>query len=263
MATNKKHTEDKFYTKKEIVKLIINNIKLDDYDLIIEPSAGDGSFINYIDKYNYIAIDISPEDNRIIKKDWFGFELESKYKKVLVLGNPPFGNQGGLAMKFIIKSSSLGVDTIAFILPKSFKKKTIQNRVPQKYHLIKEIDIDDNSFTLLGENYSVPCVFQIWKKKDFNREIIKLPTKSKYFDFVKKNENPDISFRRVGFYAGLIYDDIDKSEQSHYFIKSNGNMDIQKIKEILNSLKWEHNNTAGPRSIGKGELILEFEKKVV
>jgi hypothetical protein len=76
-------------------------------------------------------------------------------------------------------------------------------------------------------------------------------------EFVKKNENPDYSFRRVGFYAGKIYDEIDeKSEQSHYFIKSS-----LIIKNYLNDFTWEHNNTAGPRSIGKSEIIKILEEK--
>ena len=112
-------------------------------------------------------------------------------------------------------------------------------------------------------HYSVPCVFQVWEKMENDREIIILPTKTKYFNFVGKDDKPDFSFRRVGYYAGLIYDDVDKSEQSHYFIKTNDNLDKNTIKDIISNLKWEHNNTSGPRSIGKGELIVEFEKKVI
>lgn len=87
----------------------------------------------------------------------------------------------------------------------------------------------------------------------------KLKTKSNLITFVKKTDNPDYSFRRVGFYAGMIYDDINgKSEQSHYFIKSSDD-----IKKFLKNYKWNHNNTTGPRSIGKSEIIKiveEYEK---
>jgi len=264
MSKNKKHENDKFYTKKNVVKKLISNLKLGVYDIIIEPSAGDGSFIDYIEDYNYIAIDIQPENNRIIKMDWFDFKLDKNYNKILVLGNPPFGNQGSLAMNFIKKCSDLKAYHIAFILPKSFKKESVKNRIPSNYHMILEINIPDESFTLNNIDYSVPCIFQIWERRDIIREKIKLPTKTKYFDFVKKQDKPDISFRRVGFYAGHIYDNTsDKSDQSHYFIKSNGYMSLIDIKSILKSIKWEHDNTSGPRSIGKGELIIEFEKKVI
>ena len=118
------------------------------------------------------------------------------------------------------------------------------------------MDLEDDSFTLLGEDYSVPSVFQVWKRESFNRPKLNLKTKSEFIEFVKKNENPDYSFRRVGFYAGKIFDEVvDKSEQSHYFIKSNDS-----VKEFLNNYSWGHNNTAGPRSIGKYEIVDLIEK---
>jgi hypothetical protein len=178
-----------------------------------------------------------------------------------VIGNPPFGNQSSLALKFIKKCDELEIHTIAFILTKSFKKETTQNKIPLNYYLVYQIDLDDNSFLLDGKDYKVPSIFQIWERKTKKRLIVKKNITTKYFDFVKKEDNPDISFRRVGFYAGTIYDEIeDKSKQSHYFIKAN--MDLKKMKKILKSIEWKHNNTAGPKSIGKGELIEEFEKLV-
>jgi hypothetical protein len=255
MARNKKHKNDKFYTKNHIAVELISLIDLSKYDCIIEPSAGKGSFSKNIKHENLISLDIDPEDNTISKMDWFEFQY-IKNGKVLVIGNPPFGNQGSLALNFIKKCDELKVDTIAFILPKSFKKETIKNKIPQFYHLIKEIDLDDNSYTLLDNNYSVPSIFQIWDRKDINREKTKLKTKSDLISFVKKTDNPDFSFRRVGFYAGMIYDEIsEKSEQTHYFIKSS-----KEIKEFLKNYKWNHNNTAGPRSIGKSEIIKIIEE---
>lgn len=255
MARNKKHKNDKFYTKSHVAIELISLIDLSKYDCIIEPSAGKGSFSKNINHENLISLDIDPEDNSISKMDWFEFQY-IKNGKVLVIGNPPFGNQGSLALNFIKKCDELKVDTIAFILPKSFKKETFKNKIPDFYHLVKEINLDDNSYTLLDNDYSVPSIFQVWDRKDFVREKTELKTKSDLILFVKKTDNPDYSFRRVGFYAGMIYDEIaEKSEQSHYFIKSS-----KEIKDFLKSYKWDHNNTAGPRSIGKSEIIKIIEE---
>ena len=262
MARNKKHINDKFYTKTEVANELILSIKdISMYDLIIEPSAGDGKFYDILSKNhkNVIGLDIEPEHPKIIKQDWFDYKFDKPYRKVLVIGNPPFGNQSSLAMKFIKKCDELEIDTIAFILTKSFKKETTQNKIPLNYNLTYQSDLNDNSFLLDGKDYKVPSVFQIWKRTTERRTIIKKSTKSKYFDFVKKEDNPDISFRRVGFYAGTIYDDIkNKSPESHYFMKSN--IDKEELKNILTSIIWKHNNTAGPRSIGKAELIEKFNE---
>ena len=95
-------------------------------------------------------------------------------------------------------------DTISFILPKSFKKESIKNKIPLNYHCLFEKDLPINSFiTKDNENYNVPCVFQIWIKKNTNR--IKLQKlQPNQFKFVKKIDNHDFSVRRVGGTSGFI-----------------------------------------------------------
>ena len=79
--------------------------------------------------------------------------------------------------------------------------------------------------------------------------------------FVKKTENPDISFRRVGVNAGMMDINIDiQSSESNYFIKFTNNKSIGDNIDLLKLIKFNHNNTVGPRSISKQELIKEFNK---
>jgi hypothetical protein len=258
MARIRKEKNDKFYTKEHVAIKLLGLLDLSEYNCIIEPSAGNGSFSKNISHDNLISLDIEPEDSSITKMNWFDFQFD-KVGKTLVVGNPPFGNQGSLALNFIKKCNDLAVDTIAFILPKSFKKDTYKNKIPEFYHLDYELDLEDDSYLLIDKSYSVPSVFQIWVRKSEPREKAILKTNSDLIKFVKKTEDPDYSFRRVGFYAGSIYDQInEKSEQSHYFIKSS-----DEIKDFLKDYRWVHNNTAGPRSIGKSEIVRiveEYEK---
>lgn len=252
MAKIKRDFLDKFYTKDNIVNICLNELNLSKFRTIVEPSAGSGSFSKKIN--NCIAFDIEPENENIIKKDFlyidlfFWFEMK---RPILVVGNPPFGRQSSMVIKFIKKSCGFA-DTIAFILPKSFKKQSMMNKIPLNYHLMKSIDLPENCFLLNGRDYDVPCVFQVWERSNIIREIDK-KLSPKSFTFVKKGDNPDFSFRRVGVYAGRISSVInDKSDQSHYFLKANNPSDLlEKIEKI----KWDHNNTTGPRSISKQELI--------
>ena len=260
---NRKLT-DKFYTKSTIVEDCLNsfknNIKINDDDICIEPSAGNGSFIHGIKNMftNYKFYDIEPENDEIKKEDFLKINFENKkYNRVHIIGNPPFGRQSSLAIKFIKKSSEF-CDTISFILPKSFKKDSLRKHFPLNFHLIFEKDLPKNSFSINGKEHDVPCVYQIWIKKINNREIKKKEIPKSY-KFVKKTEPHDISFRRVGVNAGKI-DKIttEKSIQSHYFIKFDKEISdklIDKLSDILFSCK---ENTAGPRSISKQELIKEF-----
>ncbi len=278
----KRNTIDKFYTKNNIVELCLNifkqHIKLDINELIIEPSAGDGSFSNKIKKLteNYIFLDIEPINdilnndilnndilnNDILKQDYLKFDynqIEKKYDKIHIIGNPPFGRQSNMAIKFIKKSCEF-CDSISFILPKSFKKDSMKNSIPLNFHNIFEIDLPEKSFTLNDVEYDVPCIFQIWIKKTNNRIIMSKLIENN-FEFVKQNEDPHISFRRVGVNAGKI--DIitnEKSIQSHYFIKFKNNKSVDENINLLSNVKFDHNNTVGPKSISKQELIAEFNK---
>jgi len=254
---------DKFYTKKEITNLCLdiinNNLTIDKKeDLIIEPSAGNGAFIEIIKKIcnNYKFFDIEPENIEIIKQDFLSLDYTNiNNKKIHIIGNPPFGRQSSMAIKFI-KYATLFCNSISFILPKSFKKDSLKNKFPLNFHCIYENDLPNNSFLVNNKDHNVPCIFQIWEKKEIKREPnIKLYPIN--YKFVKKDEDPDISFRRVGGKAGFI--DIDsstKSIQSHYFIKFDTFND-----DFLNKLKIlefkNKNNTVGPKSISKQELIKE------
>ncbi len=261
-------TIDKFYTKNNIVdkciELIKNNINILQDDLIIEPSAGNGAFISKIKTLNknYLFYDIEPEHQEVVKQDFLELDINiliNKYNKIHIIGNPPFGRQSSLAIKFIKKCCSFA-SSISFILPKSFKKDSMRKYFLNNYHLIYEIDLVDNSFLVNNKDCDVPCVFQIWEYKTEERNIINKLEPINY-QFVKKNEHPDISFRRVGVYAGSISKDIkEKSEQSHYFIKFTNNKIVDENIEKLKNIKFDFNNTVGPKSISKQELIKEFNK---
>ena len=266
-----RNTIDKFYTKDNIVELcgniIKNKIKILDDDLIIEPSAGNGVFINMIKtlSHNYKFYDIEPDNNsEIIKQDYLNLKYEEFLKThnmVHIIGNPPFGRQSSLAIKFIKKSCEF-CNTISFILPKSFKKKSMHKYFPTNFHLIHEINLPEKSFLVNNIEYDVPCVFQIWEKKDTIRDI-PINNEPINFKFVKKEETPDISFRRVGVNAGNISKNIDtKSFQSHYFIKFTKNKKIDEIITKLKNCNFSHDNTVGPKSISKQELIIEFNKLI-
>ncbi len=266
-----RNTIDKYYTKKEIVKVCLNNIKTNllidkNKDLIIEPSAGNGSFIDGIKEIanNYLFYDLEPENSEIIKQDYFEYDytkIENKYKNIHVIGNPPFGRQSSLAIKFIKKSCEF-CSSISFILPKSFKKESLKKSFPLNFHLIFEMDIPEKSFLVNGVEHDVPCVFQIWEKKTINRiENNKLEPIG--FIFVEKSQSPDISFQRVGGKAGKIDTNInEKSIQSHYFIKFTNGKSIAENISKLSTIIYNFNNTVGPKSISKQELIKEYNIKL-
>lgn len=263
----KRNNIDKFYTKQSVVEQCLTifkkYIKLPHLDktLIIEPSAGNGSFITGIKKIsqNCLFFDLNPDHEDIIKQDYLAYNHSNNPSNLYchVIGNPPFGSQSSLAIKFIKKSCEFA-DSFSFILPKSFKKKSLQSKIPLEFHLLSETDLEKNSFLVENKQHDVPCVFQIWIKKDYNR-ILEPKIQPEHFIFVKKNENPSISVRRVGSNAGKISVSINnKNIQSHYFIKFINSKSLEENIKSLTILNYEFNNTVGPKSISKQELIDKF-----
>ena len=261
-----RNNTEKYYTKNKIVlsciQIISDNISIQNNDVIIEPSAGNGSFsIPLNTTYNNVlAYDLYPEHKDIIQQDYLTFDssdIREKYEKIHVVGNPPFGRQSSLAKKFIKKSCEY-CDTLSLVLPKSFKKDSFQKTFPLRFHMIYQMDLPKQSFQVNGKDYDVPCVFQIWEKREINRTV-KEKLQPTYYTFVKNDANPDISIRRVGVYAGKISKDIvDKSPQSHYFIQLKNGTDVDTFISKYASITFEEDNTVGPKSISKQELIFQL-----
>jgi hypothetical protein len=262
----KRDVIDKFYTKKEVACYIIDLFKqyiiVNKDDLIIEPSAGNGAFIDAIKSLTckYEFYDLEPQHDEIIKQDYLLYNANNtNTQKIHILGNPPFGRQSSFAIKFIKKSCQF-CSSISFILPKSFKKDSLKKTFPLNFHLLCEIDLPEKSFLVNNKEHDVPCILQIWEKKTYAREVSE-KLEPQNFIFVTKTDNPSISFRRVGVNAGTIdINSTNKSVQSHYFIRFTNTNSLEKNLDLLKSIVYDSNNTVGPKSIGKQELIKEFNK---
>ena len=122
-------TIDKFYTNLNIASQCIRwfseNINIENTDVIIEPSAGNGSFIDGLRNIsnNCLFYDIEPEHPDVVKQDFLNYSALNIKRvdpntKIHVVGNPPFGRQSTLAIRFIKNACSFA-NTISFILPNS------------------------------------------------------------------------------------------------------------------------------------------------
>lgn len=245
-----RNIKDQFYTKPEIAKYFVNKIielnpETAEY-LWVEPSAGSGAFLNCI-TYPKIGLDIDPKSTDITEQDFLTWTPPDE--DIILFGNPPFGRQSALAKSFIKKGHFAKI--IAFILPRSFTKPSMFNVFDLEFHCVYSEDVPSNSFLLNDSEYDVPCVFQLWKKKNTPREVSQ---KVNEIGFKYVKDNYDIAIRRVGVNAGKCY--IEKktySPQSHYFIKFDNEIDIIGISEKINCHTFP-TNTVGPRSLSKTEI---------
>ena len=245
---------DQFYTKRTVAldlftkfNAIVLSKGLISNDWL-EPSAGAGAFYDLMPS-NKLGLDLDVKVNNVIKADFLTYNLPKN--NYVVLGNPPFGNNSSLAVKFFNKCALHSV-IIGFVVPKTFKKDSVKSKLDRSFHLIFEEDLGKNSFELNGKDYDVPCVFQIWIKKIDLRTLEKRILVHEDFEFLSKS-TADFAIQRVGVAAGKVKVDFTKyAEASHYFIKAN-----ESVRRIFEKIDWSSvkHNTAGNPSISKSELI--------
>lgn len=264
-----RNTLDKYYTKPAIadhcISLVRTHVTIDPADLIIEPSAGNGAFIQQIKTLspNYTFYDLEPEHAEIRRQDFLTLDiLPLQARPTHIIGNPPFGRQSTLAIKFIKKCCQFA-NSISFILPKSFKKDSMRKYFAANYHLVHEYELPEKSFLVNDIERDVPCVFQIWILRPTPRAAI-IIAEPLHFKFVTPDDSPDISFRRVGINAGTISQEVsNKSIQSHYFIKFTNGLSVPANLDKLTNMTFPFNNTVGAKSISKCEVITKFNSLLV
>lgn len=261
---------DKFYTKTETSKKCIeitgDIYEWDKWDLVLEPSAGNGSFYKQIPVDNKYGLDISPEDEDLVKMDFFDYNTDED--KVLTIGNPPFGRSCSLAIKFFNHASKFS-DVIAFIIPRTFRRISVHNQLNLNFHLIKDEELSCSP-CCFEPKMSVKCCFQIWERRDYKRDKINLVKKHKDWEFLAygpKDDNnqptppdgADFAIRAYGGNCGeIVTEDLQLLRpKSWHFIKSN--IGKEELISILSKLDYSFSkNTARQNSIGKGELVLLY-----
>lgn len=228
--------------------------------LWIEPSAGDGAFLDALGE-RFAALDVAPADARVVRADFLTWK-PSFDGPTIVVGNPPFGRNCSLAVRFFNHAASFA-DAIAFVVPRTFEKESLRRRLDASFWQVGELELAQDVFELDGALRSVPCSFQIWRRMTRLRPLVRPALSHADFAFSTRAA-ADFSFQRVGVNAGVVSKDFStKASASHYFIRdltSDG-----RVAAILRGIDWApiKSRTAGNPSIGKGELVSAYSAAAV
>ena len=186
--------QDQFFTTEKTARYCYNKMLsvLKDLEVneeeytFIEPSAGCCNFYKILPENRRIGIDIEPKGelkNELIKISYLDFMPEDKAKKYIVIGNPPFGLRGNLALRFINHSLKFA-DIVAFILPPLFNStgKGVPMKRVEGYKLAYSEKLPQNSFQYPdGKPVDVATIFQVWTKINCDKIAIKKPKTCKQY----------------------------------------------------------------------------------
>jgi hypothetical protein len=277
LSLTRKEGLDKFYTIPNIVDNCITTLgqlyNWESWDLVVEPSAGSGNFYTKIPSSKKIGMDILPEHSEVKTQDFFTYCPEqSNNKIILTIGNPPFGKVSSLAIKFFNHSAKFS-RVIAFIIPRTFRRISVQNKLDLNFHLVSDTELPLKP-CCFEPPMNVKCCFQVWEKRDQLRELLELKTEHTDWDFLsfgpKDNkgqptppEGADFALRAYGGKCGeIVTIGLDKLRpKSWHWIKSNIN--LEELMTRFKSLDYSQSqNTARQNSIGKGDLVSLYESVV-
>ncbi len=258
---------DQFYTNEDVsikcFEILKKEVNIESYDIQLEPSAGSGSFYKLMNPQKRIGLDIDPKYKGIIQQDFLSYTPTNQ--SYICIGNPPFGRVSSLAIKFFNKCAQFS-DCIAFIIPRTFNKVSVQNKLNLNFILQYSEDLPLNPCCFTPK-MSAKCCFQIWIRSSTPRQMVVYDKTHPDFDFIpygKKDNNnqptppqgADFAIRAYGGECGQIVDQglQNLRPKSWHFIKAN--IDIDLLKERFNSLDYSMSTcTVRQNSLGKSELI--------
>ncbi|CAB5217842.1 hypothetical protein UFOVP210_20 [uncultured Caudovirales phage] len=216
---------EQYYTIQCVAdKLVQDAIRLigKDYKWV-EPTAGKGAFIEALKKNGISDItsyDIEPKHQDVKYCDIINDTPDVSGR--IAIGNPPFGRACNLAIKVFNALADKGIEYIAFIVPPSFRKTSILDRLHRNYHLIHNIPVPNVAFEDADGNPHIGghlrTEFHIYRRRDDLRPLLN-GYRSSHFRFVIKEDNPDIAIRTHGNNAGTVLQGLDYNPRTTAFIK--------------------------------------------
>ena len=259
-----KDTKDRYYTDpdeaKRFVDMVDRRYGMENFSLCIEPSAGSGSFSQHLPSDNSVFYDISPAIDGIIEQDYFTVSYDPD--NILVIGNPPFGRVSSTAIRFFNHSANFA-EVIAFIIPQTFHRVSVQNKLDLNFRMVYNEDIDGCIFT---PEMLAKCSFQIWERFQEPRQKIVLKTIHPDWNFLSLGsedenkqpttpENPSFAIGAYGVKVGRIVESgFDKLRpKSWHWIRTDYK---DELIERFSGLDYSiAEKTVRQPSLGRGELV--------
>ena len=261
--------KEQFYTPKELAKTLTNKVSQVIGGLanrtVIEPAGGTGSFVTAAKELGakkVLSFDIEPKADGVILADFLTNEIKGVTDAVTI-SNPPFGRNNSLSIPFFNKAANHS-EYIAFIVPRSWRKWSVINRLNRNFHLIHDedlaIDYVDETGEMVWQKARLNTCFQIWEKKDTPRELIKV----KDFGLITKvsPQEADVALTVFGYGCGKVRTEFDRVPNSTVmFLKLND----KRVLPALNRVDFSkfYKNTAYTEALSLQEIRYLLNQEIL
>jgi len=171
--------KEQFYTPPETATHIFETLELLIPDLkkraLLEPAGGTGTIINAARAYGIrkvLSYDIEPHHRDVVLGNFF--DQSFARTDLLTVSNPPFGRNNSLSIPFFNHAAQFS-SHIVFIVPRSWRKWSVQNKLDRDFHLVLDEDlainyVDVNGADVYAKDRLRTCI-QFWERRDSQRPL--------------------------------------------------------------------------------------------
>jgi predicted RNA methylase len=225
---------------------------------VIEPAGGTGSFLQAakaLKANKLISFDIEPKAEGVLLAD---FLLETKglekISNAITISNPPFGRNNSLSIPFFNKAAQHS-QYIAFVVPRSWRKWSVLNRLNRNFHLIHDEDLSIDYVDELGEmvwqKARLNTCFQIWERRAELRPVVKV--KDQGLLSKVKPEEADVALTVFGYGCGKVRTSFDRVPNSTIMFLKLHDRRVLKALQSVDFSKF-YKNTAYTEALSLQEI---------
>lgn len=251
--------KEQYYTPADLAERLLGEVLLLVPDLktrtVLEPAGGTGSFINAARKIgvnDFLSFDIEPKHQKVAKGNFL--EAKITAKDAVTISNPPFGRNNSLSIPFFNKAADHS-EFICFIVPRSWRKWSVINRLDQRFHLVADhdikIDYEDELGEKLSKRSSLATCFQIWQRKEILRPKYSVADNG----LIEKTDsiNADVALTIFGFGCGKVHTEFERKPNStRMFLKLNHPKALNALQSVDYSKFYK--NTAYTEALSFQEI---------
>jgi predicted RNA methylase len=222
---------------------------------VLEPAGGTGAFIEAVQAAGVtqvISFDIEPLHDLVSVGDFL--EQEINESNLITISNPPFGRNNSLSIPFFNHAAKVS-DAICFIVPRSWRKWSVINRLDLGFVLALDLDleidyVDADGLPLSSKTHLATC-FQIWKKANNRRQIIRV-TDKKIIEKVSPDQ-ADVSLTIFGYGCGKVKTQFEPvANTTQMFLKLNHPQALAALERVDYSKFYK--NTAYTEALALQEI---------
>jgi hypothetical protein len=231
--------KEQFYTPLELAHSLVHDVESVLGSLkgksVLEPAGGTGSFVEAAfakGAKEVISFDIEPLHEKVLLGSFL--EQELMQQNLITISNPPFGRNNSLSIPFF-NHAALVSDAICFIVPRSWRKWSVTNRLNLNFELVSDRDLDidymDSSGELISDKSKLATCFQIWRKTVKPR----VPVKITDMGVIQKvsPELADVSMTIFGYGCGSIKQDFERvPNTTQLFLKLNHPQALSALRSV-------------------------------